>query len=347
MRAQTQPIPVPPNCDVLRLNYVDEGRYRDFKTQIQRRTDDLGAYVTNGLDADLQTAARNADPQVMYERLVKYVRLELTGQPYLYAKVINMYDERGETLALRGTATASSIFDVNYSPTNALSGQSYFYTKHDTTQSTAKWWQFELQTPSRMSRIYVSNVPVGARIVLQNGDRNLIQEFTITNTTQEFTIALPQTTSDVISQKMNALKALETEVQSVLGCLQKEIIQRENISSDIYNLHQQAKEKKEQVKTKDINVRSSKERAAVLRDPYAETTVWESWFPLGRPLEKSSVPVLWTMALIFLLVSLALFLYMAGFGLEIMGSAKDSLTSMFKKTNAPVPPIVAKPPIIK
>jgi hypothetical protein len=326
---------------------VDTNKYSDFKRDIQRRTDELGAYVTNSLEADLQTAARNADPQVMYQSLVKYVRLELTGQDYLYARVINMYDERDNSLAWKGTATASSVHSTSYSPTNPLSGQGYFYTQYDSTGSTAKWWQVELEKPSRVSKIVVSYVPVGARIVLQNGDRNRIQEFTITNTTQEFTIALPQTTSDVISQKMNALKALETEVQSVLNCLQKEIIQRENISSDIYDLQQKAKEKKEQVKTKDINVRSSKERAAVLRDPYAETTVWESWFPLGRPLEKSSVPVLWTMALIFLLVSLALFLYMAGFGLEIMGSAKDSLTSMFKKTNAPAPPIVAKPPNIK
>jgi hypothetical protein len=88
-------------------------------------------------------------------------------------------------------------------------------------------------------------------------------------------------------------------------------------------------------------VKSSKERAALLRDPYSETTVWESWFPLGRPLEKSSVPVLWTMALIFLVVSLGLFLYMAGFQLEVVNKfaegtaetvsgATNRFTSMFK-----------------
>jgi hypothetical protein len=147
---------------------------------------------------------------------------------------------------------------------------------------------------------------------------------------------------------MNDLKMLETDVQSVLGCLQKEIVQRENISSDIYDLHQQAKEKQKEVTTKDINVRSSKERAALLRDPYAETTVWESWFPLGRPLEKSSVPVLWTMALVFLIVSLGLFLYMAGFQLEVVNKlaagtaekvsgASHRFTSMFK--NAPPVPV--------
>jgi hypothetical protein len=132
---------------------------------------------------------------------------------------------------------------------------------------------------------------------------------------------------------MNDLKNLETDVQSVLKCLQEEIVQRENISSDIYDLQQKAKEKKEQVITKDINVRSSKERAALLRDPYAETTVWESWFPLGRPLEKSSVPVLWTMALIFLVVSLGLFLYMAGFQLEVefIKKASEGVSNIFNK----------------
>jgi hypothetical protein len=150
---------------------------------------------------------------------------------------------------------------------------------------------------------------------------------------------------------MNDLKNLETDVQSVLKCLQEEIVQRENISSDIYDLQQKAKEKKEQVETKDINVRSSKERAALLRDPYAETTVWESWFPLGRPLEKSSVPVLWTMALIFLIVSLGLFLYMAGFQLEveIIKKAGEGFSSMFNKPrNGAAPavpiPIASAPP---
>jgi hypothetical protein len=187
----------------------------------------------------------------------------------------------------------------------------------------------------------LSQVPTDAKLVLQNGDKVLVQEFQIVQSVQEFTVTVTQTTSDVISKKMNELKMLETDVQSVLGCLQKEIVQRENISSDIYDLHQQMKEKKEQVTTKDINVKSSKERAALLRDPYSETTVWESWFPLGRPLEKSSVPVLWTMALIFLVVSLGLFLYMAGFQLEVVNKlaegtaetvsgATNRFTSMFK-----------------
>jgi hypothetical protein len=111
-------------------------------------------------------------------------------------------------------------------------------------------------------------------------------------------------------------------------------------------------------------VKSSKERAALLRDPYAETTVWESWFPLGRPLEKSSVPVLWTMALIFLVVSLGLFLYMAGFQLEVVNKfaegtaervsgATSKFTSMFKGPGpgpgpGPVPgPVPAAPPVAK
>ena len=334
MRAQTQPIPVPQGCSTLRVNYVDTNKYRDFKTQIQKRTDDLGAYVTNSLEADLQTAAKNADPQVMYQSLVKYVRIEKSGSGYLYAQHIQVFDEKGNSIALTGTATSSSVYSTYYSPTNALSGQGYFYTQYDPTGSTAKWWQVELQKPSRVSKIVVSYVPSdNVKLVLQNGDKTLIKEFTISQPNQEFTVALTQTTNDVIGQKMNDLKNLETDVQSVLKCLQEEIVQRENISSDIYDLQQKAKEKKEQVITKDINVRSSKERAALLRDPYAETTVWESWFPLGRPLEKSSVPVLWTMALIFLVVSLGLFLYMAGFQLEVefIKKASEGVSNIFNK----------------
>ena len=346
MRAQTQPIPVPQGCDVLRVNYVDTNKYRDFKTQIQKRTDDLGAYVTNSLEADLQAAAKNADPQVMYQSLVKYVRLEKSGSGYLYAQHIQVFDEKGNSIAIAGTATSSSVYSVDYSAKNALSGQGYFYTQYDPNGTTAKWWQVELQKPSRVSKILVSNVPTDSvKLVLQNGDKTMIKDFTVAQPNQEFTVALTQTTNDVIGQKMNDLKGLETDVQGILKCLQEEIVQRENISSDIYDLQQKAKEKKEQVITKDINVRSSKERAALLRDPYAETTVWESWFPLGRPLEKSSVPVLWTMALIFLIVSIGLFLYIAGFQLEVefIKKASVSVSSLLNTPRNGAAPAVPMP----
>lgn len=342
MRAQTQPINPPQGCSTLRVNYVDTNKYRDFKSQIQKRTDDLGAYVTNSMEADLQTAAKNADPQVMYQSLVKFVRLEKSGSGYLYAQHIQVFDEKGNSIALTGTATSSSVYSTYYSANNALSGQGYFYTQYDPNGTTGKWWQVELQKPSRVSRIVVSYVPSdNVKLILQNGDKTMVKEFTVAQPNQEFTVALTQTTNDVIGQKMNDLKNLETDVQSVLKCLQEEIVQRENISSDIYDLQQKAKEKKEQVETKDINVRSSKERAALLRDPYSETTVWESWFPLGRPLEKSSVPVLWTMALIFLIVSLGLFLYMVGFQLEveIIKKAGEGFSSMFNKPRNGAPAV--------
>jgi hypothetical protein len=328
------------------VNYVDTNKYRDFKAKIQRRTDDLGAYVTNSMEADLQAAAKNADPQVMYQSLVKFVRIEKSGSGYLYAQHIQVFDEKGNSIAIAGTATSSSVYSVDYTAKNALSGQGYFYTQYDPNGSTAKFWQVELQRPSRVSKIVVSYVPTdNVKLILQNGDKTMIKDFTVAQPNQEFTVALTQTTNDVIGQKMNDLKNLETDVQSVLKCLQEEIVQRENISSDIYDLQQKAKEKKEQVETKDINVRSSKERAALLRDPYAETTVWESWFPLGRPLEKSSVPVLWTMALIFLIVSLGLFLYMAGFQLEveIIKKAGEGFSSMFNKPRNGAAPAVPMP----
>jgi len=346
MRSQTQAIPIPQGCSTLRVNYVDTNKYRDFKTQIQKRTDDLGAYVTNSLEADLQTAAKNADPQVMYQSLVKYVRLEKSGSGYLYAQHIQVFDEKGNSIAIAGTATSSSVYSVDYTAKNALSGQGYFYTQYDPTGATGKWWQVELQKPSRVSKIVVSYVPTdNIKLVLQNGDKTMIKDFTVAQPNQEFTVALTQTTNDIIGQKMNDLKNLETDVQGILKCLQEEIVQRENISSDIYDLQQKAKEKKEQVVTKDINVRSSKERAALLRDPYAETTVWESWFPLGRPLEKSSVPVLWTMALIFLIVSLGLFLYMAGFQLEVefIKKASASVSSLLNTPRNSAAPAVPMP----
>jgi hypothetical protein len=334
MRPQVQPINPPPSCEALRVKYLTSDKYRDFKTSVQTRVDNLGFYITNGLAGDLQTAARNADPQVLYQSLIKYVRIEKTGAGYLNANHVQVFNEKGESIETSGQVTSSSVYSVSYAARNPQIGQGSFYTTYDPTGTVSKWWQLELATPSRVSKVVLTNVTTdgGTKLVLQNGDKVLVQEFPVTQSVQEFTVTVTQRTSDVISQKMNDLKTLETDVQSVLGCLQKEIIQRENISSDIYILHQQAKEKRETVTTKDINVRSSKERVAALRDPYSSTSVWESWFPLGRPLEKISVPVLWTMALIFLTVSLGLFLYIAGFHIEIGNNYVSEIGKDFSST---------------
>jgi hypothetical protein len=178
-----------------------------------------------------------------------------------------------------------------------------------------------------VSRIVVQNRNDGARLrlakynlVLLNQQREVINRYPLnTNQTQTIEITLPSSKREIVNRKLNALKEAEAKMQESMKCMNLEINQRQSLSSDIYTLNQEAKTKEEDVKTKHENVKAAKERAELLQDPYNKTTVWEGWFPMGRPLEQGSIPVLWFLSIVFLSISFGLFLEMIGINIEIPG----------------------------
>lgn len=108
-----------------------------------------------------------------------------------------------------------------------------------------------------------------------------------------------------------SLQTMENGVDILRKCIQGEIIQRQDYVSQIYNLQKTLESKKEEAKKRVNIAKEAKERAASIENPYEKTTVWESWFPLGRPLQESSVPVLLSLAILFLVLSLGMFLRLA------------------------------------
>lgn len=113
------------------------------------------------------------------------------------------------------------------------------------------------------------------------------------------------------SPNVGMLQVMENDVNTVRKCIQSEIIQRQEYVSQIYNLQKTLGDKKDEAKNRITIAKEAKERAAFLENPYDKTTVWEGWFPLGRPLQESSVPVLLTLAIFFLVLSLGMFLRLA------------------------------------
>jgi outer membrane murein-binding lipoprotein Lpp len=223
--------------------------------------------------------------------------------------------------------------NINTGATNAVNGRGESYTNyfHSGTLEgkidTGAWWQVDLGNPVVVTRIVIRNRNDCCQgrlakydLRLLNQQREEISRYPLSSQQiQTIQISLPSSKRELVNQKLNALKAAEARMQESMKCLNQEINQRQSLSSDIYALNQEAKTKEEDVKTKHENVKAAKERAELLQDPYDKTTVWEGWFPMGRPLERGSIPVLWFLSIVFLSISFGLFLEMIGINIEIPG----------------------------
>lgn len=119
------------------------------------------------------------------------------------------------------------------------------------------------------------------------------------------------------AENVGKLQIMESKVEAMTSCIQKEMIQRQEIASQIYDLQKLLQEKRKEADAKISIAKDAKERAGLLDHPYEKTTIWESWFPLGRPLHQSSVPVLLSFAILFLILALGMFLRLAAIEFQL------------------------------
>lgn len=120
-----------------------------------------------------------------------------------------------------------------------------------------------------------------------------------------------------VNANLGKLRLAEQSVANMSKCVQQDILSKQNYSGQIYNLQKEIEEKQSDLDTSEQTAKEAKERAQLLENPYTKTNVWESWFPLGRPLEKSSLPVLLSLALLLLVLSLGMFLRLANIDLKL------------------------------
>lgn len=128
------------------------------------------------------------------------------------------------------------------------------------------------------------------------------------------------------------LQELEVSLSQTIACVNKDILQRNEVSSRLYTLQQEIEELRKEAEAKKQTVKEAKERSNQLENPYDKTTWWETWFPLGRPIRKENVPVLLSVSILMVVFSLAIFLRAAG--LEIrLESFQSTTNSIFKNIN--------------
>ena len=132
---------------------------------------------------------------------------------------------------------------------------------------------------------------------------------------------------------VDSLQLAENILNAHIQCINKDIIQRNDYASKLYTLQQEIETKRKETEEKKGIVREAKERSSDLENPYNKTTWWESWFPLGRPIQKESVPVLISVSILMLVFSLGIFLRFAGMELKFQ-SIQETANSIFTKVNS-------------
>ena len=135
------------------------------------------------------------------------------------------------------------------------------------------------------------------------------------------------------STLLNQLQFAEANVSGYIRCIQKDIVQRNDISSRLYSLQQEVEEARKTAVERKETLAEAKERSSEVQNPYNNTTWWESWFPLGRPIRKENVPVLLSVSILMLVFSLGIFLRFAGFEVQL-ASLAASTNSFITKVNS-------------
>jgi hypothetical protein len=135
------------------------------------------------------------------------------------------------------------------------------------------------------------------------------------------------------NKAISNLQVAENIVNSYIKCINKDILQRNDYSSKIYTMQQEVESVRKEAEAKKETVKEAKERAAQLENPYNTTSRWESWFPLGRPIQKENVPVLISISIVMLIFSLGIFLRFAGMELRFE-SLQTSTNSFLKNINS-------------
>lgn len=132
---------------------------------------------------------------------------------------------------------------------------------------------------------------------------------------------LPTGTSGVDTPHDIALRPTlnirETDLVSHLKCLQAEITRLTGGSSTVSDLYDQKAILQTQVQTKADALKIAKDRAALLTNPEQNTSIYESWFPLKRPLRSTTLLILTVFSLFFISVFLGLVMKQLGFFVDI------------------------------
>ena len=128
----------------------------------------------------------------------------------------------------------------------------------------------------------------------------------------------------------DTLNTTANDIFQTVACLNEKIRGVSELTNKIQTAQESIINLNKQISEADEHVSIARDRVGYIRNPEKHTSFYESWFPLGRPMDKKSIPIL--IAINTFLFIAGIFLIMTIFGLKI--SFPLSTTSTAYSTNS-------------
>ena len=117
--------------------------------------------------------------------------------------------------------------------------------------------------------------------------------------------------------EVTALTAIENDLDKTVEC----IIQKKTVLSGSTNSVSMAQEQKlefgKKIKEAEEDIVISRDRIAYIKHPEQEGNYHGSWFPLNRPMNEKSIPILITFTAIFIFLGLYMLSPLVGISINI------------------------------
>lgn len=113
------------------------------------------------------------------------------------------------------------------------------------------------------------------------------------------------------------LKDLETQIINTISCTQDKIKEKRALPNSNYTLQEQVVSLQTELNGKTDDVRTAKERAQSITNLNQKANQTESWFPLGRPLQQTSLFALIGISIFFTMMVIGLGASYFGFELNL------------------------------
>ena len=115
--------------------------------------------------------------------------------------------------------------------------------------------------------------------------------------------------------QQDTLNTAANDIFKTVACLNEKIKGMSALTNDIQRAQESIININKQITEAEENVSIARDRVAYIRNPEKHTSFYESWFPLTRPMEKKSIPIL--IAINTFLFIAGIFLIMTAMGLRI------------------------------
>lgn len=131
------------------------------------------------------------------------------------------------------------------------------------------------------------------------------------------------------------LANIENDVIHVNACLQEKIRSSGSLPNTISATQEQILKLNDQITQEESNAAIARDRVAYIRNPATATSNYESWFPLGRPMQPISIMILLGITIFICVFGLLMAGSAVGIDLSVAVVASSKFDSLYSQVSYP------------